>query len=131
MRIVFQAPDYDFFTRVQGDNKSIDLFIAAMEGLYGRLASSVPESTRLKLIMHNLHSQLQDRLALFDIETLEDLRCLGRKAEAGRLRVRSTTGQKSQFVKSAMYHRTEIAVSGLRSISVICRKKMRLVAYGS
>ncbi|XP_046674651.1 uncharacterized protein LOC124363447 [Homalodisca vitripennis] len=91
-RIVFQAPDYDFqlqqeiFTRVQGDNESIDLFIAAMEGLYGRLASSVPEPTRLKLIMHNLHPQLQDRLALFDIKSLEDLRCLGRKAEAGRLR---------------------------------------------
>lgn len=92
MRIVFQAPDYDFrlqqeiFSRVQGDNEHIDMFIAAMEGLYNRLASSVPESTRLKQIMHNLHPQLQDRLALFEINTLEDLRHLGRKAEAGRLR---------------------------------------------
>jgi hypothetical protein len=92
LRTVFQAPDYEIrlqqeiFSRLQGDHEPIDMFIAAMEGLYVRLASSVPESIRLKQIIHNLHPQLQDRLALFEIKTLEDLRHLGRKAEAGRLR---------------------------------------------
>lgn len=92
MRIVFQVPDYDFklqheiFNRFQGDHESIDMFIAAMEGLYSRLSCNVPEDVRLKQVMHNLSPPLQDRLALFDINTLEELRHLGRKAEGGRSR---------------------------------------------
>lgn len=92
MRIVFQTPDYDFrlhqeiFNRVQGDHEPIDLFIAAMEGLYGRLDVTVNEPERLRQIMQNIHPHLMDRLALFDILNLEQLRQLGRKAETGRLR---------------------------------------------
>lgn len=92
MEIVFQSPDHDIrlqqeiFNRVQGEDEPIDLFIAAMEGLYGRLARSVPEEVRLEQISHNLTPQLQDRLALFDVSTIEQLRTLGRKAEAGRFR---------------------------------------------
>lgn len=91
LREVFQPADYDFrlhheiFNRVQGEHESIDLYIAAVEGLYSRLAVSVPETTRLAQIYNNLHPQLQDRLALSDIKTLEQLRSMGRRAEAGRL----------------------------------------------
>lgn len=93
MRIVFRTPDYDFrlqqeiFNRLQGEQESIDMFIAAMEGLYSRLSINTPESVRLAQILNNLHPTLQDRLALCDIKTLEDLRLMGRKAEAGRFRV--------------------------------------------
>lgn len=92
MCIVFRSPDYDFrlqheiFNRIQGDQETIDMFIAAMEGLYGRLSSRAPESTRLMQILNNLHPTLQDRLALCDITSIEDLRRMGRKAEAGRFR---------------------------------------------
>lgn len=92
LREVFQPPDYDFrlqqeiFNRFQGEKESIDLYVAAMEGLYGRLSVNVPEVTRLTQIFHNLHPQLQDRLALVEIKTLEDLRTMGRRVEAGRLR---------------------------------------------
>lgn len=92
MKIVFQSPDHDIrlqqeiFNRVQGEAEHIDLFIASMEGLYGRLSTIVPEEVRLKQIFHNLNPQLQDRLALFDVKSLEQLRQLGRKAEAGRFR---------------------------------------------
>lgn len=102
MKIVFQAPDYDFklqqeiFNRFQGDQESIDMFIAAMEGLYSRLACNVPEEIRLKQIMHNLSPQLKDRLALFDINTLEVLRHLGRKAEAGRSRFSQRSASHAQ-----------------------------------
>lgn len=100
LREVFQPADYDIrlhqeiFNRLQGDNEPIDLYIAAMEGLYGRLAVPVPEPTCLAQIYNNLHPQLQDRLALCSIHTLEQLRSMGRRAEAGRLsavRVRPTT----------------------------------------
>jgi hypothetical protein len=93
MRIVFRSPDYDFrlqqeiFSRVQGEQESIDMFIAAMEGLYSRLSVKIPEFTRLSQILNNLHPTLQDRLALCDIKSIEDLRLMGRKAEAGRFRV--------------------------------------------
>lgn len=91
LREVFQPADYDIrlyqeiFNRLQGENEPIDLYIAAMEGLYSRLSVAVPDSTRLAQIYHNLHPQLQDRLALCDIQTLEQLRSMGRRAEAGRL----------------------------------------------
>lgn len=93
MKIVFRSPDYDFrlqqeiFNRLQGDGESIDMYIAAIEGLYNRLSVNVPETTRLCQIINNLHPHLQDRLALVDIRNLEDLRQMGRRAEGGRLRV--------------------------------------------
>lgn len=92
LKTVFQAPDYEFrlqqeiFSRMQGDQEPIDVFIAAMEGLYSRLSENIPEVVRLKQIYNNLHPQLQDRLAMFDIKSIEELRFMGRKAEAGRLR---------------------------------------------
>ncbi|KAG8284285.1 hypothetical protein J6590_106370 [Homalodisca vitripennis] len=64
IRLVFQTPDYDFklqqeiFSRMQGEHEPIDLYIAAMGGLYSRLSET----------------------------TLEPLRLMGRKAESGRLR---------------------------------------------
>lgn len=97
MKIVFQSPDHDIrlqqeiFNRVQGDTEPIDLFIASMEGLYGRLATSTPEEIRLHQISHNLNSHLQDRLAMFDMASIEQLRILGRKAEMGRFRSTTTT----------------------------------------
>lgn len=98
MKIVFQSPDHDIrlqqeiFNRVQGETEHIDLFIASMEGLYGRLSTTVQEEVRLKQIFHNLNPQLQDRLALFDLTSIEQLRRLGRKAEAGRFRSTVITG---------------------------------------
>lgn len=92
MKLVFQHPDHDIylhqeiFNRVQAETEPIDLFIAAMEGLYGRLSTKVSEDVKLNQILHNLHPQLQDRLALFDVQSLAQLRVMGRKAEAGRLR---------------------------------------------
>lgn len=92
LREAFQPPDYDFrlqqeiFNRIQGDQEPIDLYLSAMEGLYGRLSIQIPESARLAQIFNNLHPQLQDRLALCDIKSLDDLRLMGRRAEAGRLR---------------------------------------------
>lgn len=92
MKIVFQSPDYDFrlrqeiSNRLQGEQEQIDLYIAAMEGLYARLSETVSEATKLSQIYNNLHPYLQDRLALFEIRSLEELRFMGRRAEAGRLR---------------------------------------------
>lgn len=92
MRIVFQTPGYDFrlhqeiFNRFQGEHEPLDLYLAAMEGLYGRLSTSVPEEIKLRQMLDNLHPQLQDRLSLFEFKNIEELRLMGRRAEIGRLR---------------------------------------------
>lgn len=113
LKEVFQPPDYDFrlqqeiFNRFQGDKEPIDLYVAAMEGLYGRLSGDIPESSRLAQIFNNLHPQLQDRLALVDIKTLNDLRTMGRRVEAGRLRharPRPSTTQVSALEPDLAYH---------------------------
>ncbi|XP_046671135.1 uncharacterized protein LOC124361140 [Homalodisca vitripennis] len=113
LKEVFQPADYDIrfhqeiFNRLQGDNEPIDLYIAAMEGLYGRLAVAVPEPTRLAQIYNNLHPQLQDRLALCSIQTLEQLRSMGRRAEAGRLsmvRIRHATTRENTLEPDLAYH---------------------------
>lgn len=99
MRIVFQSPDYDIrlqreiFNRIQGEHEPIDVFIAAMEGLYTRLAEPVPESTQLAQILNNIHPHLQDRLSLCEVRTLEELRQMGRRAEAGRFRAECSRQQ--------------------------------------
>ncbi|KAG8329140.1 hypothetical protein J6590_093800 [Homalodisca vitripennis] len=47
LEVVFQAPDHDIrlqqeiFNRMQGETDSVDFFIVAMEGLYGRPATNV------------------------------------------------------------------------------------------
>ncbi|XP_046686615.1 uncharacterized protein LOC124372281 [Homalodisca vitripennis] len=113
LREAFQSADYilrlhqEIFNRVQGDKEPLDLYIAAMEGLYSRLAASVPETTRLAQIYNNLHPQLQDRLALSNILFLEQLISMGRRAEAGRLsmiRPRPAPGNETALKPDLAYH---------------------------
>lgn len=92
MKTVFQSPDYDYMllqeimNRTQGDNEPIDMYLAAMGGLYGRMAEKVPEGMKLQQILKNLNPYLQEKLCMFNIRDTEELREMGRKAELGRLR---------------------------------------------
>ncbi|KAG8312396.1 hypothetical protein J6590_024902 [Homalodisca vitripennis] len=90
--VVFQPPDcnirlqHEIFNGMQGETESVDLFIAVMEGLYGRRATKVPEEARLRQMYYNLNPQLRDSQALVDVTSIEQLWKLGCKAEAGRFR---------------------------------------------
>lgn len=92
MKEVFQTPDYDdmliqeIMNRRQGELESIDLYIASMEGLYSRLSVPVSEDSRLKQMLKNLNQYLQEKLCMFPIVSVGQLRVVGRKAELGRLR---------------------------------------------
>lgn len=103
LRTVFQSPDYDFrlqreiINRFQGPDEPIDLYIASLEGLFGRLTTPVGEESRLRQLMDNMNPHLQDRLALEEIRTIEELRSKGRRAESGRLR--------AAFVREPVVHR--------------------------
>lgn len=95
LKLVFQSADYDdrlqqeILHRTQGETESLDLFLAAMDGLFSRLSTPVSEGIKLQRILKNLNPFIQDKLCMFNITSLEELICLGRRAEVGRLR--STT----------------------------------------
>lgn len=95
LRAVFQNPDYDhlllkeILNRTQGEHENIDLYLASMNGLYSRLTEKISEEKQLAQILKNLNNYLQDKLCMFNINTLEELRNLARRAELGR--IRSTT----------------------------------------
>lgn len=95
LKLVFQSADYDdrlqqeILHRTQGETESLDLFLAAMDGLFSRLSTPVSEGIKLQRILKNLNPFIQDKLCMFNIASLDELRCLGRRAEVGRLR--STT----------------------------------------
>lgn len=138
MKIVFQSPDHDIrlqqeiFSRVQGEAEPIDLFIAAMEGLYGRLATVVSEDVRLRQIFHNLSPQLQDRLALFDVTSVEQLRQLGRKAEAGRFRSsvpRGSTRNVGALEPDLAYEPSRRRTNQLASVETPPKKEIRAACW--
>lgn len=92
LKLVFQSADYDdrlqleILHRTQGETESLDLFLAAMDGLFSRLSTPVSEEIKLQRILKNLNPFIQDKLCMFNITSLDELRCLGRRAEVGRLR---------------------------------------------
>lgn len=95
LKLIFQSPDYDdrlrqeIMNRVQSPEESIDLFLAD-----GRLSEKTTEKEKLKQALKNLNSFLQEKLCMFEVSTLENLRMLGRRAELGRLRTSEHLPQK-------------------------------------
>lgn len=89
----FQPPDYDdrlyaeIRARTQGPNESIGLYLAVMDNLFGRLSTSVPPATRLKVILNNIAPFYQSQLALTSVTSLDQLSELGRRLEARKLAV--------------------------------------------
>lgn len=70
--------------RTQGPDESIGIYIAVMTGYFNRLTCSVPEETKLKIIMRNLAPYYQNHLALVTVNSLSELRDLGKRLEAGK-----------------------------------------------
>ena len=92
LKLVFQSADYDdrllleILNRTQGESESLDLYLAAMDGLFRRLSSPVPDEAKLQRILRNVNTYLQDKLCMFEIKSIDELRHLGRKAELGKIR---------------------------------------------
>lgn len=131
LKIVFQTPDYDDMlineirNRTQGSDEPIDLFIAAIEGLYGRLSVQTLEADKLRTIQKNLNPWLLDKLCMFDIKSIEELRQMGRKAELGRLRTthsrpppRSSAVLEPDLAYVGVDHRARSSNRGVSSVSV-------------
>lgn len=130
LKLVFQSSDYDYRlmqeirNRIQGPQESIDLYLAAMDGLYGRLNSLVSEKDQLDQILRNINPYLQDKLCMFSINSVEELRILGRKAEVGRLRSSIQTSSSKphpvlepDLAWESTYRRKKLSIAAVQSSS--------------
>lgn len=90
LRSEFLSPEYDEHLfeeikhRTQGPNESIGIYVSVMKNLFARLCTSVPESTRLKILMRNLAPFYQTQLGLVDITSIAQLLQFGKQLEARR-----------------------------------------------
>lgn len=67
--------------RKQTKSEPVVLYGAVMQGLLDRLSNKPAERTRVKYILKGLHKEYQQRLALHDIETVDQLTKLCRRLE--------------------------------------------------
>lgn len=87
LREEFQPPDYndklfnEIRNRTQGPRESIGMYLAVMSNMFERLTISVPEQTRLKILMNNIAPFYQSQLALTEINSISELLKLGRILE--------------------------------------------------
>lgn len=75
--------------RTQGPDESIGIYLAVMTGYFNRLTCPVSEETKLKIIMRNLLPFYQNHLALVEVNSLSELRQLGKRLEARKEAVES------------------------------------------
>lgn len=68
--------------RTQGANESMGIYIATITNMFGRLSVSVPEATRIKILLRNIHPFYQSQLGLVDFDSVDQLLEFGRKLEA-------------------------------------------------
>jgi len=92
LKLVFQKQDYnerlwkEIENRTQAESENIDIYLAIMDNLLARLSTPVDGTRILDIIMKNLNCYLQDKLCMYDIRSIEELRTFARRAELGRTR---------------------------------------------
>lgn len=75
--------------RTQGEKEPAALYIAVMQGLFGRLSVLPPLSEQLTLIMKNLHPYFLSHLALLKIEDIPTLISTCKRLEECKYRIQS------------------------------------------
>lgn len=85
-------------SRRQNRKESVVLFIASMENYFSRLSHSVIEATKVKFIRLGLLSEYRKRLALHDVNSVEDLKALCRKLEEADILSLGSSSGSSQSV---------------------------------
>lgn len=87
LRSEFQTPDHDELLlgeirrRTQGPKETIGIYIAVMLNLFARLSVSLSENLKLSIIQRNLSPFFQTQLAFQTIESIDQLKALGKKLE--------------------------------------------------
>lgn len=88
LRESFDLPDYDYRmsaeirNRTQGDEESITVYLAIMDGMFSRLSGPLTEEAKLEIILHNIHPRYTVSIAGNpNIETIKDLKSICKNYE--------------------------------------------------
>lgn len=87
LRLEFLPLDYDdrlweeIRARSQGKDETIGVFVAVMEGMFGRLRQRSEMEVKLRMLKRNMAPFYQQQLMFQPIETIEELVRLGRLVE--------------------------------------------------
>lgn len=98
LREEFLTPNYneklfdEIRKRTQGQDESIGIYLAVMTGYFNRLTCPVSEDTKLKVIMRNLAPYYQNHLALVEVNSIAELRQLGKRLEERKEAVENFVG---------------------------------------
>lgn len=70
--------------RTQGPDESIGVYVAVMMGYFNRLTCEVSEEVKLKILLRNIAPFYQHQLSLVNVDTIAELRRLGKRLEASK-----------------------------------------------
>lgn len=70
--------------RTQGHDESIGVYIAVMMGYFHRLTCDISEEVKLKILLRNISPFYQNQLSLVNVESIAELRRLGKRLEASK-----------------------------------------------
>lgn len=87
LREEFQKPFYteelfeEIKRRTQGKDESIGIYLAKMVTLFGRLGTSISETTKINILLRNISPYYQSQLSQTQITSVEHLKLLCKKLE--------------------------------------------------
>lgn len=107
--------------RTQGPDESIGIYIAVMLGYFNRLTCTVSEETKLRVIMRNLSPFYQNHLALVEVNSILELRQLGKRLEAQKESVENfvAPGRRSHVMETDLAYVQSCSSVGSRENLVV------------
>lgn len=123
VRHQYAGPNYEMNlmdairSRTQGAHESIGDYVAAMEVMFSRLLTPLPEGDRLKWIATNLHPTYTERLVFMEYRTISELveRC--QRIEVGRAMAAAykPPPPKGKFLEPDLAYVDEVGAQGWAS----------------
>lgn len=89
----FELPGFDdrllqeIQTRTQAKHESLVVFLSIILGMMSRLSTELSDGEKLKIVMKNIRPDYNRELLLVDVKSIDHLRELGKRIEAGKLRM--------------------------------------------
>lgn len=102
----FDVADYDYRmsaeirNRSQGDNESVSIYFAIMEGMFSRLNQPMGEADKLEILLHNIRPCYSTIIAASNVTSVDDLKVACKNYE--RIKVRSDNFKEPPSVGSGI-----------------------------
>lgn len=102
----FDVADFDYRmsaeirSRSQGDNESVSIYFAIMEGMFSRLNQSMCEADKLEILLHNIRPCYSTIIAASNVTSVDELKVVCKNYE--RIKVRSDNFKEPPSVNSGI-----------------------------